>query len=143
MSGLRGATARAVRELGGGARFTCRISGTSMLPALREGDEVVAVRCTGASGLSMGELLVVELPDAGLVVHRLLWKGAAGARTRGDGTGVMDPPVPWQDVLGRVVEVSRGGADVLPGAPARWWAWLRHFAAAAAHRLRRRIQGER
>ena len=131
---------RAIRDLGVGERFACRVSGTSMLPVLRAGDEVVAERCARDSTLLLGELLVVELPDAGLVVHRLLWKGRSAVRTRGDGSGVMDPAVPWEDVLGRVVEASRDEADVLPGTMARLRAWLRQFAAAAAHRLKRRIQ---
>jgi hypothetical protein len=142
MPRLQDASVSAIRGLAVGEPFACRISGTSMLPVLRAGDEVVAERCERDSTLPLGELLVVELPDAGLVVHRLLWKGKAAVRTRGDGSGVMDPPVPWDDVLGRVVSASRDGADVLPGAPARLWAWLRQFSAAATHRLKRRAQGD-
>lgn len=143
MSRLQSASVSAIRSLAAGERFAFRVSGTSMLPVLREGDEVKAQRCAGPSGLSLGELLVVELPDAGLVVHRLLWKEREAARTWGDGSGRMDPPVPWQDVLGRVVEASRDGASVLPGGLARRWAWLRHFSTAAARWLRRRIPATR
>jgi hypothetical protein len=133
-----------VRGLADGERFACRVAGTSMEPVLREGDQVTALRWRreGPVGLALGELLVVELPGAGLVVHRLLWKGRRAARTRGDGSGLMDPPVPWDDVLGRVVGASRGGAEALPGPAARRWAWLRQFVAAAAHRVRRRIEGD-
>jgi len=113
-----------------------------MLPVLRAGDEVVAERCTQASPPRLGELLVIELPDAGLVVHRLLWKGSAAVRTRGDGSGQMDPPVPWDDVLGRVVGASRGEVEILQGTTARLGAWLRQFCAAALHRMKRRIQGD-
>lgn len=141
-SKLQDASVSAIRGLGAGARFAFRVSGTSMQPVLLAGDEIVAVRCADPSELSLGELLVVELPDVGLVVHRLLWKGAGTVRTRGDGSGVMDPPVPRDDVLGRVVEASRDGVDVLPGSVARLGAWLRHFGAASAHRLKRRLQGD-
>ena len=143
MSRLQSASLSALRGLGAGERFAFRVSGTSMLPVLREGDEVVALRSAGRAGLSLGDLLVIELPDAGLVVHRLLWRGREAARTWGDGSGRMDPPVPWQDVIGRVVEASRDGVAVLPGPLARRWTWLRHFSIAAARWLRRRIPGTR
>lgn len=143
MSRLQSASLSAIRGLDAGQPFAFRVSGTSMVPVLREGDEVVALRSAGPAGLSLGDLLVVELPDAGLVVHRLLWKGRGAARTWGDGSGQMDPPVPWQDVLGRVVEASRDGAAVLPGPLARRRTWLRHFTTAAARWLRRRIPGTR
>ncbi len=131
-----------IRALGVGERFACRVSGTSMLPALREGDEVVAERCVRDSPLPLGQWLVVELPGAGLVVHRLLWKRKQAVRTRGDGSGLMDPPVPWDDVLGRVVGASRGEVEVLESTMVRRWAWLRQFSAAALFRLKRRIQGD-
>ena len=142
MSRLQSASLSAIRALDAGERFAFRVSGTSMLPVLREGDEVTALRCR-PSDPALGELLVIELPDAGLVVHRLLWKGREAARTWGDGSALMDPPVPWQDVLGRVVEASREGASVLPGPIARRWTWLRHFTTAAARWIRRRIPGTR
>jgi hypothetical protein len=141
MPSLQHVSTCVIRDLGVGEPFACRVSGTSMLPTLKAGDEVVAERCARDSTLFLGDLLVIELPDAGLVVHRLLSKGRDAVRTRGDGSGVMDPPVPWKDVLGRVIEASREGADVLPGSAARLWAWLRHFSAAAAYRLKRRMQG--
>jgi hypothetical protein len=112
-----------------------------MLPVLREGDEVVARRMDlgAVDELGLGDLLVVDLPGAGLVVHRFLLRRGGELRTRGDGSGVMDPPVPVKDVLARVEEVRRGEQDVTPGPWSRRVAWLRGFTAAAAHRLRRRI----
>ena len=122
-----------------GERMTVTVSGDSMLPALRAGDVLVLLRC-GADVLRLGDLAVVDLPGAGLVVHRVLWVGGACVRTRGDGSGRMDPPIPHERVLGRVVSARRGGHEVLPGPLGRLVAWSRAFAAAALRHARRRIE---
>ena len=112
-----------------------------MEPVLRDGDEIEAER-VAPGDVRLGDLVVVELPDAGLVVHRLLWRGwrgTAALRTRGDGSGRMDPPVPPGRLLGKVLVATRDENDVTPGPLARRWQWGRHVSAAALHRLRRRL----
>lgn len=136
---LSGSLSRdALAALPAGERFRLRVAGVSMRPILIEGDEVVAVR-TVDPDWHPGDILVIDLAEAGLVVHRVLWTSGAAIRTRGDGSGLMDAPVALERVLGRVVEIRRDGRDVTEGVVARRLAWGRHFAAAALHRLGRRM----
>lgn len=138
------ASAEAVRSLPEGELFTFAVAGDSMRPVLFPGDEVTARRAGGRDGgARLGDLVVTEQPGVGLVVHRLLWRGRQAARTRGDGSGRMDAPVPWRDLLGTVVAVRRGGRDVTPGGASRAWAWVRGFSVAAGHRAWRRLAGRR
>jgi hypothetical protein len=133
--------AEACRALPPGGRFRLRVSGRSMEPVLLDGDEIEAER-VALGDVRLGDLVVVELPGTGLVVHRLLWRGwrkSASLRTRGDGSRRMDPPVPPAGLLGRVLAATRGALDVTPGPFARRLQWGRHFSAAALHRLRRRL----
>ena len=123
-----------------GQAFRLTVSGRSMAPVLMPGDEIVAERISDAREAGLGDLVVVDLPGAGLVVHRLLWRGRESVRTRGDATGRMDPPVARERVMGRVVEATRAGRAMLPGTWSRRATWAIHFAAAAAYRLRRRFQ---
>jgi hypothetical protein len=123
--------AEACRALPPGARFRLRVSGRSMEPVLLDGDEVEAERIADGDA-RLGDLVVVDLPGAGLVVHRLLWRSRRGLRTRGDGSGLMDPPIAPARFVGRVL-----GAE---GAMTRRLNWGRHFSAAALHRLRRRLK---
>jgi len=122
-----------------GQAFRLTVSGGSMVPALEPGDEIVAQRIGDVGEAGLGDLVVVDLPGTGLVVHRLIWRGREGVRTRGDATGLMDPPVARERVMGRVVEATRGGRAMLPGPWSRRATWAAHFAAAAAYRLRRRF----
>jgi hypothetical protein len=110
-----------------------------MAPGLLPGDELVAERIGDARGAGLGDLVVVDIPGLGLVVHRLLWRGRETVRTRGDATGRVDPPVARDRVMGRVVAATRAGRAMLPGAWSRRATWAAHFAASAAHRLRRRF----
>lgn len=130
--------ADACRALPHGGRFRLLISGRSMEPVLRDGDDVEAERVL-PDELRLGDLVVVDLPEVGLVVHRLLWRSRRGLRTWGDGSRRMDPPVAPGRLVGRVVAALRGGTDVAPGALLRRAQWGRHFSAAALHRLRRRL----
>jgi hypothetical protein len=129
----------ALRDLPDGAAFAVTVAGTSMEPALREGDAIGVERC-GAGRLRLGDLAVIDLPAAGLVVHRVVWLGRTGVRTRGDGSGTMDPPIPADRVLGRVVTARRHGRDVLPGGARRLARWGWSFAAAALRHGRRRVE---
>ena len=131
-------TAEALRQAPG-ARFTVHVSGTSMAPSLREGDELRVERTSGPDGCSLGDLVAIVRPDVGLVVHRLLWTGSTHVRTRGDGSGLMDVPIAREDVLGRVTSARRDGVEVLPGTLARRIAWARHFSIAGARWAQRHV----
>lgn len=127
------------RALTAGSRFRVTVSGGSMEPVLRDGDELDAERVKSPREVALGDLVVVDAPGAGLVVHRLLWRGRRGLRTWGDGSRRMDAPVEPSDLVGRVVAARRDGVDVMPGAFARRVQWGRQFTSAALHRLRRRL----
>lgn len=131
--------AEACRAMAPGGRFRLRVSGGSMNPILRDGDEIEAERVADPRGVSLGDLVVIDLPDAGLVVHRVLWRSGSGLRTWGDGSRRMDPPIHASALVGRVVAARRGETDVTPSPLARRLQWGRHFTAAALHRLRRRL----
>ena len=133
--------ADACRALAAGARFRFTVAGTSMEPVLRPGDEIEAMRMGESVRASLGDLVVLDLPGQGLVIHRLIWRRADGAaRTRGDGSGRVDPVVAPEDVLGRVEAVHRDGRDVTPGALTRRVVGMKCLLLAAIHRLSRRVR---
>ena len=127
------------RDVPVGGRFGVTVSGRSMVPTLLPGDELAVERITDVAGLRLGDVVVVDFADVGLAVHRLLWRGRRGVRTRGDGTGRMDAPIATSDVLGRVVSARRDGVEVLPGGLRARLAWVRQFSAAAVYRIGRRL----
>ena len=136
----RSLAADAVRAVPAGATFTVEVDGRSMAPTLLPGDTVSAERLDRAAGPPrLGDLVVMDLPGAGLVVHRLLWWTSTQARTWGDGSQRMDAPVPHANVLGRVLEVRRNGVDVTPSSSALRTTWAREMTAAAWHRMGRRF----
>ncbi len=138
---IRDIGAEACRALAAGTRFRFVVSGRSMEPALLAGDEVEAERLASPRGATPGDLVVIGLPDQGLVVHRLIWRRSDGSvRTRGDGSRRVDPIVRSGDLLGRVVAVHRDGRVVTPGWLARRLAGLKALIHAAAHRLGRRLR---
>jgi hypothetical protein len=85
------------------------IRGKSMLPMLREGDEVLVAH---TRDLQPGEIAVFQQPG-GLIAHRVLLGYADDAapflRTKGDNVLGLDPPVPYSAVVGRAVSISRRG----------------------------------
>ena len=94
-----------------------------MAPALRDGDRLRVVPGGGA----IGEIVVARRGGV-LVAHRLVRVERALAITRGDGCRTDDPPVPVSALVGRVVEVERGGRRFgprRPGALERAARWLR------------------
>ena len=142
MERWRSGALEALRDVPAGARISIRVSGSSMAPALLDGDEIVVARSRRDGGDALlGDLVVLDLPGAGLVVHRLLWRGRSVVRTSGDATRRMDAPAPRESLLGRVVAVSRDGRSALEGGATRRWTWLRHFAGAALHRAGRMARG--
>ncbi|MGA6971565.1 MAG: S24/S26 family peptidase [Candidatus Binatus sp.] len=91
-----------------------RVSGSSMLPTLWPGDELL-VRAHGSAEPSRGEL-VLFVRDGRLCTHRLIGRldgaGAAQLIMRGDTAIASDPPVAASEILGTVALISRGGREV-------------------------------
>jgi signal peptidase I len=101
------AAADSLREHG---RVRARVSGGSMLPVLRPGD-LVELQCVSSSPAEPGDVVLVR-QHGQLVVHRLLAANDNGLLTRGDALPHLDPAVGTDDVLARVVGLSRRGRSL-------------------------------
>jgi signal peptidase len=107
--------AEAVRNAG---RIRLRVSGASMVPALRPGD-LITVESAKAAEISPGEIVVFVLSGR-LVVHRVTAKVTAKTdnprepllATRGDRARRDDPVVSGGELLGRVTQIERGSRRV-------------------------------
>jgi len=105
--------ARAAAERGASARFRFPVVGSSMAPSLVAGMRVTVVSVPTES-LVPGDLVCWYEPKSGRgrkVVHRFVRfarddEGGACIVTRGDASGCEDPPVPAEQVIGRVVAVN-------------------------------------
>jgi len=114
-----------------GRELRARFGGSSMLPALPPGTEVL-LRCGEAGG--PGDVIAF-LADGRLLVHRVVARAPDGAwtLTRGDARVLPDAPIRDPDsILGRVAGIWRGASlEPVPAAPdsfPRRWA-LRFFSA--------------
>ena len=88
---------------GARARFVAR--GTSMAPAIRDGD-IVTVEAVAGS-LAAGDVVAIrETRSNRLLVHRLVERTPEGWRTQGDSLAHPDGVVPDANVLGRVIRVE-------------------------------------
>jgi len=99
-----------------------RVAGSSMVPALWPGDELM-VRALGFTEPSRGDLILF-VRDGRLCTHRLVGRvddsRVPRLITRGDAAIKSDPPVAASEILGTVASVSRGGREVpISSSPAR------------------------
>lgn len=100
-------------------RFTAH--GFSMFPFIRDGD-VVTVSPVGDESLKTGDIVAFSHPeDGGLVIHRIVKKGAGGYRIKGDSTFVSDGVLPAEKIIGKVVVVERRGRAFRPGRGLPGW----------------------
>jgi len=97
-----------------GHEVRVRVAGSSMVPALWPGDELL-IRALSLAEPSRGDLLLF-VRDGRLCTHRLVdWFDHAGAArliTRGDAAPQCDPPVAPSEILGMVALVTRGGREI-------------------------------
>ncbi|MBM4056415.1 MAG: signal peptidase I [Planctomycetes bacterium] len=89
--------------------FTIPISGYSMYPLIREGDNVL-VKC-GYSQIRCGDIIAFR-HDNKLIVHRVLRvsgneKGFS-VITKGDNVPHLDPEVNHREIIGKVSAIKRG-----------------------------------
>ncbi len=99
--------AEAIRRFG---ELRLRVTGTSMLPAIRPGDLLHVRRCA-PDDAEPGDV-VLFLRHSRLFAHRLISCTETQLLTRGDGRATFDPPVTTQELLGKVVSVTRSGRSV-------------------------------
>jgi signal peptidase len=86
-----------------------KVTGTSMLPAIRPGD-VLRIHHTALERIEAGDVVLVAWGGR-LLAHRVVevMKNVAGGSliTRGDNHAHTDPPVSERELLGRVVAIER------------------------------------
>ncbi len=92
--------------LGEGRSIRVRVTGRSMVPALR-GGEVLTIEPAQASSLRIGDIVFIRHPVLGPAIHRLvrIRRGPDGTRllqTKGDGLLSLDAPVEPAQILGKV-----------------------------------------
>jgi len=111
-----GLTEEIVRTFG---EVRLRVYGTSMVPSILPGD-IVSIAQANLENVAPGEV-VSFLQGGRLFVHRVVrcdapaknWRtDTSRLITRGDRLQHEDPPVSGKELLGRVVEVERGGHKV-------------------------------
>src|SRR4051812_35966420 len=96
-------------SLGHGVRF--RTKGTSMRPAIRDG-ETITVEPVNPADVKRGEIIFCKTND-GVIAHRVVSiKRRASFILRGDALQSCDEPVSAAQILGRVVSVERDGRSI-------------------------------
>lgn len=126
---------RVAGPMPGGMFVRFRAQGFSMYPAIRDG-EMITVGPVAADRVVRGDVLLYR-HSTRVLAHRVVAVTEYGSRRmlqlRGDAKGACDAPVPVNDVIGRVLSVSRHGRTIpLCGLAAR----LQHRARTAASRAK-------
>jgi len=131
--------AEAIRSFGA---LRLRVTGSSMLPAVRP-DDVLLIRQCGIEAAAQGDI-VVYLRQRRLFAHRVTARSGARLVTQGDAVAEPDFPVAADELLGKVVRIERRGNAVRNASkttlPARIAAALFRRSAMAG-RLFTRLQG--
>jgi signal peptidase I len=95
-----------------GLPVVIRMSGTSMRPAIEDGD-LITVEPPGNDGVRAGDVILYYSVRETAVIHRVVRidraQGEIVMITRGDASSQNDSPVPSHRVLGRVKIVERAG----------------------------------
>ena len=118
-----------------GTRVRFHAKGQSMQPTIRDG-EVLTVVPIAPSDVQRRDIILYRAVS-GLIAHRVVEitkkQGHAVAFTlRGDALGTCDAPVPAEQLLGKVIAVTRGNhqVDVASRRAIRWhtlWVWASYF----------------
>jgi len=113
-----------------------RMSGSSMRPAIEDGD-IITIEPVNISPLRAGDIVLYQTRYDTAVIHRVI-RIERGSReravvTRGDAASQNDLPVPMHRVLGRVKLVERAGERIKMVRPRRGF---KYWVAAALARLR-------
>ena len=84
-----------------------RVTGSSMLPSIQPGDVLTIHRCV-MSSVEAGAI-VLFTRDGRLFAHRAVARWNTHLVTRGDALELQDPSVRQDQLLGRVVTLTRNG----------------------------------
>lgn len=91
-------------------QLSLRVTGGSMLPAMIPGD-VIQFHSCAAEHAEPGDVVLFRRDDR-FVVHRVVTRTIDGLLTQGDALAEPDSPVSRDDVIGKVVGISRRGIIV-------------------------------
>jgi signal peptidase len=76
------------------------IEGSSMVPRLKPGDLIIAVK---TRKLSINDIVIFRHPVAGIVAHRIIDKANQGCYTKGDNNPLRDPDILQENqVIGKM-----------------------------------------
>ena len=90
-------------------------TGYSMSPFIREGD-VVTISPKANREPRLGDVVAFSHPHTDrLFIHRVVERHSDHCIIRGDNAFVPDGPIPYENVLGFVTKVERGGRQVFLG----------------------------
>jgi signal peptidase I len=87
-------------------RAEIRAWGVSMLPCIWPGD-VLTIQSTETLDINAGDIVALK-QNGRWLVHRVRLRSASELITRGDSISKNDPPVPIENVIGKIVSGSRG-----------------------------------
>jgi signal peptidase I len=123
-----------------GALVRFRVEGSSMYPAIHDGD-VITIAPVSIDEVVVGDVLLCRHDDR-MLAHRLVRITASGSSRsfdlRGDAKSACDAPIDAEAVVGRVISTSRNGrVFVLSGRAAR----ARHATRAVASRVKAQMMG--
>jgi len=102
--------AAAILSSFGQVRF--RVVGTSMIPTVWPND-VVTIGHVDVLSIRPSQIVLVRV-EYGFVLHRVVRCDSKSLTSRGDSVGFEDPPVGLDQVLGRLIEIERGGVSLKP-----------------------------
>ncbi|HET6898518.1 MAG TPA: S24/S26 family peptidase [Vicinamibacteria bacterium] len=119
------------------AEVRLTVSGRCMEPALRDGDVVTLV----AAARRRPRLGDVVLAAAGedVQLHRLVWTGGGGWRTKADRSPTWDAAVGEADLIATAIEVQSGDTTRTPRSASRLLRSLLGVAGAHLRALRRAL----
>jgi signal peptidase I len=102
--------------------FELRMSGSSMSPAIEDGD-VITVEPVAEEPVKQGDIVLYHSRFDTAVIHRVIRLERSSAErsivTRGDAASHNDVPVPLHRILGRVKRVERLGERIKMVVPKR------------------------
>jgi hypothetical protein len=105
--------------VGAGAALHVRAPGGSMLPTIPRG-ALVRIGPVPSGGVTTGDVVLALTGDGEPVLHRAIAVRRDSILTRGDASINVDPPVPFERVIGVATHVRANGEDrVLGRRPSR------------------------
>jgi signal peptidase I len=99
------------------------VTSSSMWPTLKKGDLVFLKGVDKPEDLRVGDIIGFELDDGGFAIHRVFDIDGDRITTKGDANGEPDPPISFDQVIGRMPKIGGwlvkvpylGNLDILIG----------------------------